>query len=169
MYFNFTDTFLFGTVTSCCLCWNLVPYYVGFEVFTAVVMKSIIFWDMMPCSPLSFNRRFRGTYRLHLQGQRYRFSKPVSKQEACPDDTLVPYCLLGYCTWTLIPVCNSHIDFNIVTWLKVLWFNTVAGAWDYSWYAHNTRAGFTIRVQKFIGTVLERNSNECRLLVHRLL
>jgi hypothetical protein len=22
---------------------------VGFEVFTAVVMKSIIFWDMMPC------------------------------------------------------------------------------------------------------------------------
>jgi hypothetical protein len=25
---------------------------VGFEVFTAVVMKSIIFWDMTPCSPL---------------------------------------------------------------------------------------------------------------------
>jgi hypothetical protein len=32
-------------------------------------MKSIIFWDMTPCSPLSFNRRFGGTYRLHLQGQ----------------------------------------------------------------------------------------------------
>jgi hypothetical protein len=29
--------------------------YVGFEVFTAVVIKSIIFWDMTPCSPLSFN------------------------------------------------------------------------------------------------------------------
>jgi hypothetical protein len=26
---------------------------VGFEVFTSVVMKSIIFWDMTPCSPLS--------------------------------------------------------------------------------------------------------------------
>jgi hypothetical protein len=25
---------------------------VGFEVLTAVVMKSIIFWDVMPCSPL---------------------------------------------------------------------------------------------------------------------
>jgi branched-subunit amino acid transport protein len=24
--------------------------YVGFEVFTAVVMKSIIFWDVTPCS-----------------------------------------------------------------------------------------------------------------------
>jgi hypothetical protein len=52
---------------------------VGFEVFTVVVMKSIIFWDMMPCSPLSFNRCFGGTYLLHLQGRRNRFSK-TSKQ-----------------------------------------------------------------------------------------
>jgi hypothetical protein len=45
-------------------------HLVGFEVFRAVVMKSIIFWDMTPCSPLSFTRRFGGTYRLHLQGRR---------------------------------------------------------------------------------------------------
>jgi hypothetical protein len=44
--------------------------FVGFEVFTAVVMKSIIFCDMTPCSPLSSNRRFGGTWRLHLQGRR---------------------------------------------------------------------------------------------------
>jgi hypothetical protein len=57
--------------------------YVGFEVFTAVVMKSIVFWDMMPCSPLSFNRRFGGTYHLNLQGRRNKFSKkPASKQVA---------------------------------------------------------------------------------------
>jgi hypothetical protein len=37
--------------------------FIGFEVFTAVVMKSITFWDMTPCSSLSFNRRFGGTYR----------------------------------------------------------------------------------------------------------
>jgi hypothetical protein len=48
---------------------------VGFEVFTAVVMKSIIFWDMTPCSLLSFNRLFGGTYHLHLQGRRNKFSK----------------------------------------------------------------------------------------------
>jgi hypothetical protein len=29
-------------------------YVVGFEVFTAVVMKNIIFWDIKPCSPLKF-------------------------------------------------------------------------------------------------------------------
>jgi hypothetical protein len=30
--------------------------------------------DMTPCSPLSVNRRFAGTYRLHLQGRRNNFS-----------------------------------------------------------------------------------------------
>jgi hypothetical protein len=45
-------------------------------------MKSIIFWDMTPCSPLSFNRRFGGTYRLHFQGRRNWFSKPARNQVA---------------------------------------------------------------------------------------
>jgi hypothetical protein len=39
---------------------------VRFAVFTAVVMKSTIFWDITPCSPLSVNRRFGGAYRLLL-------------------------------------------------------------------------------------------------------
>jgi hypothetical protein len=40
-----------------CLPWKQlftnIENHVGFEVFTAVVMKSIIFWDMMLCSPYS--------------------------------------------------------------------------------------------------------------------
>jgi hypothetical protein len=43
---------------------------VGFEVPTAVVMKSSIFWDITPCSPLKVNWCFGGTCRLHLQGLR---------------------------------------------------------------------------------------------------
>jgi hypothetical protein len=37
---------------------------------------------MTPCSPLSVNRRLGGTYRLHLQGRRNKFSKKkiASKQ-----------------------------------------------------------------------------------------
>jgi hypothetical protein len=31
---------------------------VGCEVLTAVVMKSPLFWDITPCSPLKVNRRF---------------------------------------------------------------------------------------------------------------
>jgi hypothetical protein len=42
----------------------------GFEVLTAVSMKSTIFWDITPRSPLNVNRRFGATYRLHLQGRR---------------------------------------------------------------------------------------------------
>jgi hypothetical protein len=59
--------------------------YVGFDVLSALVMKSIILWDMMPCSPLSFNRRFGGTYHLHLQGRRTNFSKKQASrwQAAC--------------------------------------------------------------------------------------
>jgi hypothetical protein len=43
---------------------------VGLEVLTAVVMKSTIFWDITPRSLLKVNRRFGGTYRLHLHGWR---------------------------------------------------------------------------------------------------
>jgi hypothetical protein len=44
------------------------------------MLKSIILWDLTPCSPLSFNRRFGGIYRLNLHGRRNSFSKPASKQ-----------------------------------------------------------------------------------------
>jgi hypothetical protein len=42
---------------------------VGFEVLTAVVMKTVIFLDIAPCSPY-INRSFGGTYHLHLQGRK---------------------------------------------------------------------------------------------------
>jgi hypothetical protein len=48
----------------------IIIYFVGSEVPTAVVMKSAVFWDITPCSPLKVNRRFGGTYRLHLHGRR---------------------------------------------------------------------------------------------------
>jgi hypothetical protein len=58
--------------------------YVGFEIITAVIMKSIIFWNKMPWSPLSVNRGFGGTYSLHLQGRRNKLSKkPACQLLAC--------------------------------------------------------------------------------------
>jgi hypothetical protein len=33
-----------------------------------VVVKSTVFWDIVPRSPLSVNRSLGGTYRLHLLG-----------------------------------------------------------------------------------------------------
>jgi hypothetical protein len=44
-------------------------YNIGFEVFTAVTMKNTVFWEVEPCRSC-VNRRFGGTYRLHLQGKK---------------------------------------------------------------------------------------------------
>jgi hypothetical protein len=46
-------------------------YYVRFEVFTAVTMKNVVFWDIMPCGSCK-NGRFRGMYRLHYQDDKNR-------------------------------------------------------------------------------------------------
>jgi hypothetical protein len=56
-----------------------------------IFLKSIIFWDMTPCSPLSVNHRFGGTYRLHLQDRRNKFSKNRKKADSIH---LPPACLL---------------------------------------------------------------------------
>jgi hypothetical protein len=42
-----------------------------FEVFTSVTIKNGVFWDVAPCRPC-VNRRFGGTYRLHLHGKKIR-------------------------------------------------------------------------------------------------
>jgi hypothetical protein len=42
---------------------------IGFEILTAVVIKSVIFWDKTPCSPLKVNRRFGEKYRLYFKAE----------------------------------------------------------------------------------------------------
>jgi hypothetical protein len=71
---------------------------IGFQVLTAVVMKSSIFWDKLPCGPFEINRLFGGTCRLNLQGR--GISSACGTQLACY--------LLSRC----FPVC--HI-------LRTLW------------------------------------------------
>jgi hypothetical protein len=76
------------TAIHWCSCWctftvskcEIKSQIVGFEVPTTVV-KCITFWDIIPCSQLSVDRRFGGTYRLHLQGSINELSKkPTWKQ-----------------------------------------------------------------------------------------
>jgi hypothetical protein len=55
------DTDLFGTKYI----------HERFEVFTAVTIQNAIFWDVAPCRSC-VNRRFGGTYRLHIQGRKIR-------------------------------------------------------------------------------------------------
>jgi hypothetical protein len=51
-------------------------------------MKSIIFWDVTPCRLLSCNRRFGGTYLLHLQGRRNNLRKNLQVSRWQAEDLL---------------------------------------------------------------------------------
>jgi hypothetical protein len=50
--------------------------FVGFEVFTAVIMKNAVFWDVVPCRSC-MNRHFGGVYHLHLQGRKITSEEPA--------------------------------------------------------------------------------------------
>jgi hypothetical protein len=57
-----------------------------FEELQVSINKSTVFWDLTRCSPLSVNRRFGGTYRLHLHGRKNKLSnKPAWKHVASSD------------------------------------------------------------------------------------
>jgi hypothetical protein len=43
---------------------DLIFSYVRFEIFLAVTMKNVVFWDVTPCRSCK-NRHFRRMYRLH--------------------------------------------------------------------------------------------------------
>jgi hypothetical protein len=64
--------------------------FVGFEVFTAVVLKSILFWDMTPCSALL-------NYSTTLKMEAIRSSETsgttqrTTQRHIPEEDTLQPY------------------------------------------------------------------------------
>jgi hypothetical protein len=49
-------------------------------VVTTLVINSCVSWDIMLCSPGKVNRRFGGTYRLHLQDFRVNQTPPSTRQ-----------------------------------------------------------------------------------------
>jgi hypothetical protein len=68
---------------------HYILIYVGFEVLTAVIKNSFLFWDITPYSPLKVNRRFGRTCWLRLHGRRisrarkHRESRWRAEQSAC--------------------------------------------------------------------------------------
>jgi hypothetical protein len=46
---------------------------------TTCRVKSTIFWDITPSSPLTINRRFGGTYRLQIQGRKISLARSRRK------------------------------------------------------------------------------------------
>jgi hypothetical protein len=50
---------------------SIRTFLVRFEAFTAVTMNNVVFWEVALCR-FCVDRRFGGTYRLHLQGSKIR-------------------------------------------------------------------------------------------------
>jgi hypothetical protein len=78
----------------------------NFTVQTASIndlwMKSAIFWDITPCSPLEVNRRFGGTYRLHFQVRKISRARNQSESRWKAEASIVNKVLCGYMLSTLL-------------------------------------------------------------------
>jgi hypothetical protein len=66
---------------------------IKFDVLTAVVMKSSVFWDITPYSLLKINQHLRGICYLYLQGRRIRQAR--SHCEAGRKQSQAELCLLS--------------------------------------------------------------------------
>jgi hypothetical protein len=81
-----------------------------------------MFWDMTPCSPVSVNRRFGGTYRLHLQGRR----NELSKKPTCKQKKQQLACRLLAC-WFLSELISSTLKRRYVSPKRRLTLNGLHG------------------------------------------
>jgi hypothetical protein len=67
----------------------------------------IAFWDIIPCMPQKVNRRFRGIYRPHFQGQRISQARN-QQEETCEQSS----------TLKMDETCSfiTTIEFQRATW-----------------------------------------------------
>jgi hypothetical protein len=76
-----------------------------------LIMKGSIFWDIKPCSLLKFNRRFRGIYRLHLQGRRISHARNQSGSISQAQPTRMLISLLMFNWEVFIVLCCGMLAF----------------------------------------------------------
>jgi hypothetical protein len=68
----------------------------GIKISTTKYFKSAVFWDITPWSPLKVNRRFGGTYCLHLQGRRISEASNQRERVGKRSSTYIP-AYIKYC------------------------------------------------------------------------
>jgi hypothetical protein len=86
------------------------------EIKDTVALKSFIFWDTMPCSPLRVNRYFGGQCLLRLQGRRISQARnqygagSIQGLQICSDFYLLhsSFCLIYYSALKTEAKCSSE-------------------------------------------------------------
>jgi hypothetical protein len=86
----------------------------------SIKLKSTISWDRTLCSPLNVNRRFGGTYRLHLRGRRIGLARN-QRESRWQAETSVDF---QRTTWRYIPedstLHNHHCE-NLKSYIQHNW------------------------------------------------
>jgi hypothetical protein len=75
-----------------------------------LISKCSVFWDVTPCSPVKFNRRFGGICRFHLKGR--RINQERNRYEALYTGKLrACWAIVNFSERTLI----SRVSWDIIT------------------------------------------------------
>jgi hypothetical protein len=93
-----------GIYPTSSICWKRRPLYRLLHQ-TAYFIENPICWDIMPCSPLEVNRRFRGTCHLHLEG---RTMNRARNQHGTGSKKSFTRCALDGSGWRSMTVACEH-------------------------------------------------------------
>jgi hypothetical protein len=80
---------------------------VRFQVLTAASIKIRAFWVVAPCSLVGLDRRFRGAYCLHNQGDDIHRSTPTRLNGATSQKTII-FIGLSDNVWTMRHTGNGQ-------------------------------------------------------------
>jgi hypothetical protein len=110
--------------------------FVGFEILTVVLMNNSVFWDITLCSLLKISC-FRGTFLLHLQGQRrallasyfmllscLAYSLTLMMEEKRSPERFVDF---QWTTWHYIPEGRTLQNVIILIYISLLNQNMFTG------------------------------------------
>jgi hypothetical protein len=78
-------------------------------------IKTTIFWDITPFSPLKVNRRFGGTNRLHLQGRRINRARN-QRESRWQAEQILLICVIFF--WIRFPCLVKVTDLWNTLWYK---------------------------------------------------
>jgi hypothetical protein len=125
---NYTDTF-----TSYSPCeWHIgTQFYIGFEVLTALIMKSPIFWDIMPCSLLKIHPYVARTCHLDLQARRISYGRNQHEAGSSAGCRFLTWLILQLWNWRQHVPLKYHLTFRAwrsdvsktIDCFSILWFN----------------------------------------------
>jgi hypothetical protein len=98
--------------------------FVGFEVLTVVVMKSTVFWDIKPCSPLKVNRLPPAFMLVSCSAYSLTLQMEICSSEISVDFQWATWCYVPEVSTLEVGVCETwlaeHISLEVTFLISYL-------------------------------------------------